>query len=645
MIFRHGLVPRVAFALLILAGAASALASGEERVLVENGFISIAVNNTGDGRGRFSVDVTGGDPERPDDNSQPLIYGHPLPWTSFSTIRLNGLEFVYGGPSGRRSGRGMAVGEMLEAPHAKDGMIISSWRYGQVEVVQNLSITEGPTTGKPDTARIAYTFINRGETAHRVGLRICLDTMLGSNDGAPFRIGNRQIMTDLALDRPGIQPYWQAFDSLGDPNVIAQGTLDGGELTPPDHLVFTNWGSLADTAWMPEIEDGRDFTRLGEFEPDSAVALLWDEIILPPGGVLTRVTYYGLGGLTIAEGDLTLGITAPSSARSGDGSPFLILAYLENRGEGIANDVVLSVNLADGMRLLNSGEVALGRLKPGESRQVAWAVQGLGAGMRTIEVVAEGLGLEPTVARREIRLLAPPRLKVVALDPPMVQIRSGGYEPYPVPVQAIVSNDGGDTATGTRIELAPGNGLELAPGEGKERYIGALAPGEEALVRWSVVSGGIPGPASYTVSAASIECPAMSSKNAIHWPVLPKQLRVAIHEISASGRYRVDLLVQNVPEMARFSIRVAIPDKFRIEAIQRGGALVSDAKVQNWSSPPVLMNGSVLLSASRTGPLGRQSDRIASIWLIGTGSFETNVSVPEFLDAAGRPIPVSIVYE
>ncbi|MGE5599393.1 MAG: cellulosome anchor protein, partial [Bacteroidota bacterium] len=213
---------RLAALFLIGLAVFAPIAAGDgSTVMVQNEAIRLVVNDTDDGRGRFAVDVTGGDPARVEDNGQPLIYGRPIPWTSYTTVRIDGVSYAFGGPTTRRAGKDLPTGEATTLPVVKDGAIISAWRYGEIEVTQHLSIVDGPTTGALDTARIAYTITNRGQERHRVGLRICLDTMLGENDGAPLRMGARQIETDEALSGAQIQPYWQAFDSLSEPKVIA----------------------------------------------------------------------------------------------------------------------------------------------------------------------------------------------------------------------------------------------------------------------------------------------------------------------------------------------------------------------------------------------------------------------------------------
>ncbi|MGE5549305.1 MAG: hypothetical protein ACM3ZC_02095 [Bacteroidota bacterium] len=641
---------RVCTLVLLLAAVVCAgkTAEAPATVTLENAFVRLVVNNSADGQGRFAVDVTGGDRARATDDGQPLIYGRPVPWTSYTTVRLDGRVHAYGGPTSRRAGKDLPPGVMVSPPRVHEGAILSTWRYGDLEVTQSLSIVEGPTTGLPDTARIAYILANQGETRHRVGLRVVLDTMLGSNDGAPFRLGEKQILTDEWVQGKTATPYWQAFDSLGDPSVVAQGTLAGGELTPPDRLFFTNWGTLADAPWEPPLVAGRDFTRLGEFEPDSAVALIWDDVELAPGGVLTRTTYYGLGGLTIAKGELTLGVTAPASAASGDGGTFTILGYLENRGKGVAQDVVMTLDLSETVRPVSPRRVPIGRLKPGESRQVAWLVEGIGAGTARIRITAEAFQLAPTVVEREIRLLAPARLGLKALDPPVVRVVAGRYEPYPVEVGALVANTGGNTAPAAWAQIVPGPGLRLAPGEAEHRALGPLAPGEEVKVAWAVAAGGSAGAAGYTILAGSSECPAIRVEKAVDWPKLERHLQVSVTKApERPGMYRVEISLVNAAEAARLAVRIRFDDRLaRLVTVQRGGFMTEESMALPWLSPPVPSYGNLVLEGARRTSLGRAQETYAVLWLAGPENEppQVKLEVIELRDAAGKALPATVVY-
>lgn len=99
---------------------------------------------------------------------------------------------------------------------------------GPIQVWQVLSITRSSTTGLMDTAQIEYHVENTDTETHWVGLRLMLDTMLGANDGAPFRVEDRALTTDTVYYAQNMPEFWQAFDSLSSPQVMAQGTLKTG---------------------------------------------------------------------------------------------------------------------------------------------------------------------------------------------------------------------------------------------------------------------------------------------------------------------------------------------------------------------------------------------------------------------------------
>ncbi|MFS8573579.1 MAG: cellulosome anchor protein, partial [Clostridia bacterium] len=364
-----------------LAGPEEPEEADEGVIRLYNEYISILVNTTEENTGRFAVQTTGGDPDRASDDNSPLIYLIPgqKPWTSYATVRIDGIDYVFGGRPTERAGRAGLYGEMLVAPHVVDDRRIETvYRIGPVDVTQVLSIIRSSTTGLLDTVRIEYRLVNTSDQVHHVGLRLMIDTMLGANDGAPFRVGELAITTDTVFEGDAIPEFWQAFDSLSDPKVTAQGTLKGDDVTPPDRVYFSNWGALADGLWEFDFQPGRDFTRLGEFELDSATALYWDPRPLAPGEERVYGTHYGLGGISISPGDLSIGVTSPSTVTADPDRTvtFPVVAYIQNTGEGEARNVVARIQLPQGLRLADGEQAVrqLGNLPTGRSAQVTWRV-------------------------------------------------------------------------------------------------------------------------------------------------------------------------------------------------------------------------------------------------------------------------------
>ena len=177
--------------------AAQVAGEAEDFIFISNDYIRIRVNASDDGAGRFGVDSTGGDPLKASDDNQRLIYGDPVPNTSYTTVRIDETNYVFGGRTETRAGKGQRYGEVLIEPRVADSEIVCGWIYpGGVVVTQKLSFTQSPSTGYEDTARIEYTNLNTDDARHTVGLRHPLDTMLGPNDGAPFRAGDRALTTN-----------------------------------------------------------------------------------------------------------------------------------------------------------------------------------------------------------------------------------------------------------------------------------------------------------------------------------------------------------------------------------------------------------------------------------------------------------------
>ncbi|MDR3091852.1 MAG: hypothetical protein LBU36_06650 [Clostridiales bacterium] len=105
------------------------------------------------------------------------------------------------------------------------------------------------------------------------------DTTLGGNDYAPFRVPSvGDVTTELSLYRGNIPEFWQAFDSLSAPRVIAQGTLSVDDISTPDRVRFTNWGTASSYPW--------DYNRAdGASNGGSAVCLYWNEKNLSAGDI------------------------------------------------------------------------------------------------------------------------------------------------------------------------------------------------------------------------------------------------------------------------------------------------------------------------------------------------------------------------
>lgn len=559
---------------------------------LSNDYIKIFVNMDDDAMGRFAVDTTGGDPENPKDDSKPLIYGRPKPWTSYTTVRIDDKTYCFGGPTEKRAGASADYGKCLKPPHIDNGnAIAATWGFGDIEVTQRLRPVRSVTSGLFDTVEIRYIVANNGTSSHEVGLRIVLDTMLGSNDGAPLRVGETAVTTDTVYEGKAVPDFWQAFDSLGNPEVTSQGTLRGGGATPPDKVFMTNWGSLADGAWDFHFQPGRDFTREGEYELDSAVALFWDPRPLGPGEEREYVTLYGLGGISIAKGTISIGVTSPAEVVRGKGQPssFPVICYVENAGDAEAYKVKVSIQLPEGLSLVEgqSRDRQLGNLPGGATSQVVWNIEPWaqpGTTLTyTVKVTAENV--EDNQVERTVKILAPARLWARLSGPATLGIKDERYHPSPFKVTGTIKNVGDAPAYGLKATILPDQGLAPALREKPAKLLGSLEPGEECNVTWQLVPAGGKGDFKYKMKVESPSAEPSTSAGTIGVPELVPKVRVIPDSgtVKAGEFFSVDIMATNIAGFKSSDISVSYDPRF-LEAVSvsRGTLFVENGRLSKW---------------------------------------------------------------
>ena len=641
----------------VAASAAPQGSSPAAALRLGNSYVEVVLNASPDAGGRFTINATGGNPDRADDDGKPLLYGGDEPWTSFTTVRIGGRDFIFGGVTHRPAGRGGPFGEPLVPPRQDpdSGTLEAAWRFPPgVEVTQRLALTRGLTTGLVDTVRIEYVIVNRTDRAQRVGLRLVLDVMAGSNDGAPFRVGGQAIEVDTGYAEPSALPdFWQVFDSLTEPAVVAQGTLRGEGLTAPDRVYFTNWGALRDSAWEFDFRPGRSFERLGEVELDSAVALFFDPVEIPPGQRRVVATAYGLGGISIAPGQLAVGLSGPEMAVVGDPQPLTVVAYVQNTGQGAARDLRLTLQLPEGLALL-PGETAqrrLGQLPAGQIAQAAWRVRAVGQqpGGVTYSVRAEAENAEPNQASRSLRLVSPARLRVDLRGPSSLAVVDGRWVPFPFQVEAELVNEGGAAASGLWVQLNSPL-LAVSPGDALERYVGVLQPGERYVMRWLVRPRAVgnlpwsvrvhrPGSEPMPVPTSTVSVPPLS-------PTLTLRLLgvEAPVQLAAGDPLNVAVDLLNAPAGARVEAAIRWdPGVLRLAGGPLGVDLPAGAEglaQVTWDPDQGGLRIQLVLGPAPPG----QPVRLAVIRLVAAGEGSTRVRLARasLADPSGQPLPLAV---
>ena len=275
----------------------SVTAEGEARVGASSGSISNTWLDVSVGsNGRFSIGNKEGNPNYSSDNGRKLIYGYPDTGTSTTLLNIDGYDRVFEADSITYKNN-VATATM----YLDDYDLVVTQRLEFIS-----SGTVGGSTSIDDCVRIEYKAVNTGTEARSVGIRIMLDTMLASNDDAPFKVkGTGNVTRIKNYDAStGIPESYQVYDDLTNPTTIATGYLVRKGETAPDRVQFTNWGGINDDYWSYVGTEG---DSLG----DSAVGIYWDPVSLSAGGSRKAATYYGVGVGS------NLGSTAGASSRIG----------------------------------------------------------------------------------------------------------------------------------------------------------------------------------------------------------------------------------------------------------------------------------------------------------------------------------------
>jgi hypothetical protein len=392
-------------------------------VQISNEYLNIAAG----GDGSFTLGCTGGDPSNSNDDNKILLFGHPLPWSSESTVKVDGINYEYG-----------TDGVVLELPTNNGNYIQSSWKYGDIRVTQTNSFVTNPSTGRADTMQIKYLYENLDQTeSHDVGLRILLDTMLGNNDGAPFQVPGYGAVTmerEFLKSEDQIPDYWQCFDDLSDPTVVSQSTLKGSGATEPDRLIFADWGDFYyGHDWDYPITPSKLITD------NSSVGLYWNPTSLGPGETKEYVTYYGLSELSQSAGDIGLSITGPVQLDIIDNqyspNPFTVVAYVEQDSFNVLS-INLTINLPEGLELVSPSETQTIALGSGEQDSVSWTVKALEQTSEkslTYAVTASAEEMENQCASREITI---PKMNSNPQQPPHTEVPE--FPTIALPVITIV---------------------------------------------------------------------------------------------------------------------------------------------------------------------------------------------------------------
>jgi hypothetical protein len=414
----------------------------------------VVVDTTPDGR--FGLVSLTGNPDDPSDDNKQLTFSRHGE-TNNTRVMVDGRAPTFGD----------SQGETVESWHSElDGSMVIVWSYRQVLVREAVRLVPGDLSDRIDTMRVTYALKNTGSTAHEVGIRVMLDTLIGGNDGVPFIVPGREGMVTepLVMRGPDVPDFVQSLEreDLRNPGVIVDIGLyphEGEER--PSELVLTHWPG-GDAEW--------DYDRSEPFGHDSAAGIYYEPRPLLPGQTRSVGFSYGLGTISsTATKNARLSLTAGGPIRAGSSFWFVALVNSPRPGQTV------TLTLPDGLTLrrpVTSSQEVKGS---GAYTQLSWLVE---VASELIGSVAVEAALEPGGFReRQMFTIQPAdvQLSLVARGP----FRSGRS----FWVSALVRNP----RAGQSVTLTLTDGLTFAEGHGATSPVAAGKTAGYAQVNWLVV--------------------------------------------------------------------------------------------------------------------------------------------------------------
>lgn len=138
-------------------------------------------------------------------------------------------------------------------------------------VVLNFDCMQSLENGDIDLLKITAKITNNGKKSAEFSLKAVLDTILGERNQYHFYIRNQvPILSETYFRFPRIE---QSIDSK---NVYAsmQFLLNGYDITTPDLVALSNYGTLNTSTWEPDMLSYRAFDTVTSYN-NSAVGINW----------------------------------------------------------------------------------------------------------------------------------------------------------------------------------------------------------------------------------------------------------------------------------------------------------------------------------------------------------------------------------
>jgi hypothetical protein len=341
----------------------------QANIFLENSLVRISVDDTD---GSFGIGTSSTNP-RP---CESLLYGFSCGGSSSTTnikVRVDGQVWDVLGSTGSCDGDATFVSAAIVGGSIESRYTIPTPQLSIL--VKHTPVLFDATTG----AILTETFVTNNDPTgapHDIGVLYEYDTEVADNDSSEIAAGGTWYPNETCF--PSVPfTYWEAFEDQVPPqagDLIGRGTVTGGAAVTPDRFAIGYWSSMVDACW--------DYTCSGDPYGDSAVIYWWDEASVAASATRRVGTYYGVGSVQIAQGDLAISLSAPSTLQC-DGvditpNPFGLTAFVTNTTGGTCTNVVATLTPNSGLSTGDPLAVNLGSLTSGQTLQAYWDVTASG---------------------------------------------------------------------------------------------------------------------------------------------------------------------------------------------------------------------------------------------------------------------------
>lgn len=275
--------------------------------------------------------------------------GEMLHLSHFPSLSLNGRVVQIGQGEGRIE---VSNGKLPKTPGGKErNGYMCVCVVDDIRITQTLEVvaTKAPAPGQKrqmNAMLIRHTVENKGKQAHKVGLRVYMDTYIVDNDGALFAAPTMpdKVLNGVELKDKTFPDYVQILQrpDIKNPGYVAHLTMNlGSNFEKPNRVVLTHHGNGFGGWDMPPNPS----------QGDSALGMFWDVKELKPGAKRETAYIYGKGLGATPEGEGRFNLALGGSMEPG--KLFTVSATVNDPapGQTLALDLPKGMELVEGKTL------------------------------------------------------------------------------------------------------------------------------------------------------------------------------------------------------------------------------------------------------------------------------------------------------